>query len=107
LFDLVAGFVYSQVLLACVRLRVFDRLADGVASLSDLAVHTGLDEPALRRLLDAAVSLDLLERRGLAQYGLGPLGAPLAHNPGLTAMVEHHSRLYADLQDPVALLRGD
>jgi demethylspheroidene O-methyltransferase len=27
LFDLVAGFVYTQVLLACVRLDLFDRLA--------------------------------------------------------------------------------
>ena len=29
LFDLVAGFVYSQVLLACVRLKLFDLLAAG------------------------------------------------------------------------------
>ena len=28
-------------------------------------------------------------------------------NPGIAAMVEHHALLYGDLQDPVALLRGD
>ena len=28
-------------------------------------------------------------------------------NPGIAAMVEHHAALYADLADPVALLRGD
>ncbi|MFM7461467.1 MAG: hypothetical protein ACKO15_11605, partial [Burkholderiales bacterium] len=28
-FDLVAGFVYSQILLACVQLRVFEYLKDG------------------------------------------------------------------------------
>jgi demethylspheroidene O-methyltransferase len=28
-------------------------------------------------------------------------------NPGLAAMVEHHALLYADLRDPVALLRGE
>jgi demethylspheroidene O-methyltransferase len=28
-------------------------------------------------------------------------------NPGIAAMVEHHSMLYRDLADPVALLRGD
>ncbi|MFX8731502.1 hypothetical protein ABTM48_19965, partial [Acinetobacter baumannii] len=28
-------------------------------------------------------------------------------NPGITAMVEHHAALYADLADPVALLRGE
>lgn len=28
-------------------------------------------------------------------------------NPGVAAMVEHHAMLYADLMDPVALLRGE
>ena len=28
-------------------------------------------------------------------------------NPGVAAMVEHHALLYADLADPVALLRGE
>ena len=31
LFDLCAGFVYSQILLACVRLRLFETLAEGPA----------------------------------------------------------------------------
>jgi demethylspheroidene O-methyltransferase len=30
----------------------------------------------------------------------------LLGNPALQAMIEHHSLLYADLQDPLALLRG-
>ena len=34
-------------------------------------------------------------------------GAPLVGNTGLHAMIEHHATLYADLADPVALLRGD
>jgi demethylspheroidene O-methyltransferase len=38
---------------------------------------------------------------------VGSLGAALAGNPGVAAMVEHHSMLYADLRDPVALLRGE
>ena len=38
LFDLCAGFVYSQVLAACVRLRVFDLLRDGPMC-SDLATE--------------------------------------------------------------------
>ena len=37
LFDLCAGFVYSQVLLACVRLRLFEILAEGAA---DRATHS-------------------------------------------------------------------
>lgn len=106
LFDLVAGFVYSQVLLAMVRLRMFEHLADGPLTLVDLAQRTALDEAAARRLLDAAVALRLAECRSAGRYGLGVLGAPLVGNSGLLAMIEHHAALYDDLRDPVALLRG-
>ena len=107
LFDLCAGFVYSQVLLACVRLEVFHMLADGPRSVEWLANRTRLDVSAATCLLDAAVSLGLLERRGPGRYGLGQLGAALLGNPGVGAMIEHHELLYADLADPVALLRGE
>ena len=105
LFDLCAGFVYSQVLLACVRLDVFERLAAGPQGVTELARRCGLEIGAATRLLDAAVALELLERRGAGRYGLGELGAALRGNPGVTAMIEHHELLYADLADPVALLR--
>jgi len=62
---------------------------------------------AVERLLAAAASLRLVEARSDGRYGLGVLGAALAGNPGVVAMVEHHALLYADLHDPVALLRGD
>jgi demethylspheroidene O-methyltransferase len=58
-------------------------------------------------LADAAVSLQLLQRRSGGRYGLGSLGAALMGNPGVVAMIEHHAMLYSDLKDPVALLRGD
>lgn len=106
LFDLVAGFVYSQVLLACVRLKLFDLLAEGPQTADALAARLALDEPAAQRLLAAAVSLRLVERRSRGRYGLGPLGAPMVGNAAIASMVEHHAALYADLRDPVALLRG-
>jgi demethylspheroidene O-methyltransferase len=106
LFDLVGGFVYSQVLLACVQLRLFDLLADGPLNEAQLARGLSLPLLATRRLVLAAVALRLLERRGEA-YGLGPLGAPMVGNQAIAAMVEHHIALYADLRDPVALLRGE
>ena len=64
LFDLVAGFVYSQVLLACVRLDLFNQLAEGPDSAARLAQRHGLPLRSMQRLLDAAVSLRLLRRRG-------------------------------------------
>ena len=42
LFDVMAGFVYSQILLACVRLRVFDLLAHGSLSKADLQKQIAL-----------------------------------------------------------------
>jgi demethylspheroidene O-methyltransferase len=107
LFDLCAGFVYSQVLLACVRLRLFDILAEGPQTLPALSVRLSLSPEATARLVWAAVSLRLAARRGKDRFGLGDLGATMVGNPGIAAMVEHHALLYGDLQDPVALLRGE
>jgi demethylspheroidene O-methyltransferase len=107
LFDLCAGFVYSQILLACVRLKLFDQLAGGPLTADELASRLSLSAEATVLLLDAAVSLQLLQRRSRGRYGLGPLGAALLGNPGVVAMIEHNAILYGDLKDPVALLRGE
>jgi demethylspheroidene O-methyltransferase len=110
-FDLVAGFVYSQVLAACVQLDLFKKLSQGPQSISALARQFDMSVEAAERLLVAAESLRLVEKRGLTadgeqRYGLGMLGAPLVDNEAVIAMVRHHAALYADLTDPVALLRG-
>jgi len=107
LFDLVAGFVYSQVLLACVQLHLFDILAEGPQSEDALARRLGLTVEAARRLLAATVALRLVETRGEGRFGLGELGAPMVGNSAIAAMVTHHAALYDDLRDPVALLRGE
>ncbi|MCE2916993.1 MAG: methyltransferase [Rubrivivax sp.] len=114
LFDLVAGFVYSQVLLAAVRLDLFARLARSPLSPRTLAAECDLPEAAAERLLAALAALRLAERRGAdtaepgdALYGLGALGAAMVANPGLAALVEHHGALYNDLADPLAVLRRE
>jgi demethylspheroidene O-methyltransferase len=107
LFDLVAGFVYSQVLLACVRLDLFEILADGAMGIDDLASRVGLGREGTERLVAAAAALELLRRRPGDRVALGRLGAPLVGNRPITALVEHHATLYADLADPLALLRRE
>lgn len=107
MLDLCAGFVYSQVLLACVRLRLFDLLRDGPLDVEELAVKLSLGLNATRRLLEASSSLSLTQRRGDDRYGLGRLGAALLGSPAALAVIEHQPLLYADLADPVALLRGE
>jgi len=108
LFDLMAGFVYSQVLHACVQLELFDRLRRAPLDATTLAAEGALSEPAATRLLEAAAVLELVERRAgdPPRYGLGRLGAALVDNPALAALVRHHAALYADLADPLALLRA-
>jgi demethylspheroidene O-methyltransferase len=106
-FDLCAGFVYSQVLFACVKLDLFELLARRPLSVAEVARQTKLNEDAARRLLLAAASLDLLQDRGQDRFGLGQIGAAMRANPGVKAMIEHHAMFYADMADPVALLRGE
>jgi demethylspheroidene O-methyltransferase len=107
LFDVCAGFVYSQILYACVRLKVFDLLALGPQTANNIATILKLPRDSTDRLLEAAVSLRLVEKRMAGRFGLGPLGSAMVGNPGVAAMVEHHSMFYADLRDPVGLLRGE
>jgi demethylspheroidene O-methyltransferase len=106
-FDLCAGFVYSQILYACVSLGVFEHLKAGPKDVAALAKDLSLPVDRTRRLLLAAASLRLLEKRGQDRFGLGMLGAAMAANPGIAKMIEHHQVFYDDLRDPVALLRGD
>jgi len=114
LFDLVAGFVYSQTLAACVQLDLFSLLKPGPMSVGELAERLDLPVEATARLLGAAASLRLVEPAGRvgggdpqasARYALGVQGAALLGNAGLLDMIAHHDLLYADLGDSVGLLR--
>jgi len=107
LFDVCAGFVYSQILLACVRLKLFDLLAAAPLTPTEIAARLDVPLESTERLLEAAASLRLVEKRVAGRYGLGSLGAAMVGNPAVGAMVEHNRLLYADLHDPVGLLRGE
>lgn len=104
LFDLVAGFTYSQILAACVETGLFEVLADGPQQAAEIAARIDLPVAGAERLLRAAASLGLVETLG-AHWVLDVGGAALRGNRGLAELVAHHRLLYADLADPVALLR--
>jgi demethylspheroidene O-methyltransferase len=106
LFDICAGFVYAQILKASLELRLFDILLEGPANAETLAPRLRLTVDATTRLLDAAVALHLAKRRRHGGYALTARGAALVGNEAIAAMVAHHAMFYADLADPVALLRG-
>lgn len=106
LFDLCSGFVYSQILLSCVRLQIFHFLAEEPKSLLQCCKKCDLPEDSMERLLEAACSLNLLNKCTGARYCLGSYGAALLANRGLEEMIEHNALLYEDLKDPVAFLKN-
>ena len=106
-FDLLAGFAYSQVLRASIEGGLFDILQDGPLGATDIAARMGLTEDAALTLLRAGRPLMLTEEPAPDRWMLGEQGAVFATNPGVQAMVRHHRLLYADLADPLALLRAD
>ena len=105
LFDLAAGFVYTQILTTLVRTGALGLLADGPMRLERLAEALAMSPEATGRLMKAGVALELVDERSDGRYGLGELGAALLGNPGVIAMIHHHALLYEDLRDPEGLLR--
>jgi demethylspheroidene O-methyltransferase len=86
LFDLLAGFTYSQVLYATVKLGLIENLKIEPLAIPAIAARIGWND---------------------GRYTLGIHGAALAGNPWIAKFIEHHHLLYRDLSDPLPLLRGD
>ena len=107
LFDLVAGFAYSQVLRALIETGVLERLRHGPQEAAALAAGTGVPAERMEILARAGTALGLLRTARGGRFRLTRRGAAAVGVPGLTEMIRHHALLYSDLADPVALLRGE
>ncbi|WP_373502635.1 methyltransferase [Aestuariivirga sp.] len=107
LFDLLAGFAYSQILYATVKLGLIDLLKAEPLTAPAIASRLGWNEDRMERLLKAAASLKLLDVTSTGAFTLGIHGAALAGNPWIEKFITHHHLLYEDLTDPIALLKGD
>ncbi len=106
LFDVVSGFVYAQTLSALVELDAFALLRERPRSTDELAQAFAMPQRSVVTLMRAGEALGLINRRSHG-WGLGLAGAAILGQGGVAEMVGHHHRLYADLADPVALLRGE
>ena len=107
IFDIMQGFVASQVLMALVEMRLLHRLAEGPATPATLAAGCGAPAARIAVLVQAGAALGLLRRRRDGSFALGRRGAAFLGVPGLEEMVRHHRVLYADLADPAAFFRGE
>ncbi|MEM6695954.1 MAG: methyltransferase [Pseudomonadota bacterium] len=107
IFDILQGFVASQVLFALIELDILQRLLDhGPETPEALGPPRGIAPERMAALLQAGASLGLLARRRNGRYAIGRKGAAILGVPGLTAMIQHNRAFYADMADPLALLRG-
>lgn len=106
LFDLMQGFVNSQMLAALVELRVLHLLAERATTADALAVRLNVPPDRMAVLLQAGAAMHLLRRKG-DRFHLAQRGAAFLGVAGLEDMVRHHAVLYGDLADPVAFVRGE
>lgn len=105
IFDLVSGFVYSQILFACVSLNLFEKLKSGPINIKELSVSCEIDFPEMLRLVEGASALGLLEKREDESVGLGFKGIVILTKPSISGLVKHHSTFYRDLIDPISILQ--
>ena len=98
----------TQVALWCFVATVFATVSHRMIPFFSASALPRLDAWRPMWMLWLMVSVLWFEALGaLAALVWGPLGAPLVGEAAIASMVEHHSTLYADLRDPVALLRGE
>ncbi|MEO0917347.1 MAG: methyltransferase [Pseudomonadota bacterium] len=106
IFEIVQGFVKSQVLYALVSLDIPERMLDRPVSVDALALTIDIPTDRLGILMQAGAGLGLFRLRRDGRFALTRKGAALVGVPGLKQMILHHGAYYRDMSDPVVLLKG-
>ena len=72
-YRIAEGFFRSNVILALLKLGIFEQIGEDSRSVKELAAETKARPDALARVLDAGVFLKLLENDGAGNYRLAPM----------------------------------
>ena len=99
IFQVASGFMAAKHLFIANEVGLFDQLADGPASLDDLAQRTDVARARVRILADAMVSLGFLERHG-DEYQNSPVAATFLCS-GATADMRPFLRFWNHLSYPM------
>ena len=105
IYDVMAGFIYSQILHSLVELDVLQYLKSNGRSLTELSDFTKIDEDRTLVLLRGACALKLIYYKNNS-YWLSRMGVQILGIPGLLEMIGHNQLLYKDLENPVKILMG-
>lgn len=106
MFAQVAGFTGSWALAAAEETGLIDQLAGGPVAEAALPAALGLPADGAQALLRAAAAAGLVRALPGERWALAEAGSALLGNPGARAMIAHHRLLWADLADPLAVLRA-
>ncbi|MXP45552.1 methyltransferase [Allopontixanthobacter sediminis] len=104
-FDLVAGFVYTQITYIFVQSGLIGFLGNSARTEAEIVRFLDFPQDAAARILKAGAALGLAESPQRDLWTLGVVGAALSANEGAMAMIRHHALFYRDLSDPFALLK--
>lgn len=103
-FNLIAGFVYSQIIYLFVQSGLIIHLRSGLYSEEEIGNFANMERDSVARLLRAGAALDIVESPQDSYWTLGQTGAALSANEGAMAMIRHHQLFYSDMADPLKLL---
>ena len=107
IFDVLHGFVASQVLAALIEMDILRRLLDGPQAAESIGFSHNIPTDRMDQLLRAGAALGLLKLCRDGRYAVARKGAAILGVPGLENMIRHNREFYADMADPAALLRGE
>ena len=88
-FDLVSGFVYSQILYACVSLELFEKLREGPLTLVEISKSCDIEITEMEILVEGAIAIGLLEKRERNTIGLGVKGMMVTEIKGFGSQSGH------------------
>jgi len=113
IFELATGFMRAKHLFVAGELGIFEKLADGPATLDELAAKLGTPRRTTRIVADAVTALGLLERQGdkyrnsaLAQAHLSGSGGAVDMRPFLRFWNRLSYKRWLGLEDSVRQGKG-
>ena len=106
IFQLMTGFVDTQILFTFVKSGALKHLETGSLSIEELSGKIEVDFDRTEILCRAWSALGLVRLKSKRIF-LARRGALILSLPGMMELIDHHSILYEDLLDPISFFRGE